>query len=392
MSYRFLILALSLSLAACSAPPSSPGGSATPSPAGSPTAAPLPSNSPPVGEPFPEFDPLVRTVAGDGTAGHQDAADARQGRLDVPTGMVVIRGDTYIADSANHRIRRLTYDGALETVVGTGDRGNNGDGTNGPMLMLDTPYKVTADEATGNVFFSELGGNLVRCFDITQRVITIAGGGDFLPDVGTSMRGTYVQLAEPAGLDFDSAGELYVAERGGHRILRISPDWMVTVVAGTGFPGFAGDDGQALDAEFDRPSDVFVDDRDNLYIADTGNHRIRRIGVDGTVSTVAGTGVAGDAGDGGLATEAQLNHPTGISMDAFGNLYIADSENHRIRQVRPDGTLITIAGQIFGGFGGDGELPARARFNIPTGIAVAPWGSLLVADRDNHRVREFGIP
>lgn len=390
MPYRRLLLALSLTLAACSSPPS------TPEPQPSPTVPPpvvRPVSTPPPGTtPVTANDPFVWTVAGNGSPGFQDAEEGHQGMLHAPTGMVVIRGDTYIADSANHRIRRLTYDGVLETAVGTGERGNNGDGTNGSLLKLDTPFKVTADEATGNVFFTELGGNLIRCIDISRRILTIAGGGDYLPDAGTSMRGVYIQLSEPAGLSFDSAGELYVAERGGHRILRISPDWMVTVVAGTGVPGSSGDDGQALDAEFRQPTDIFVDDQDNLYIADAGNHKIRRIGTDGTVTTVAGTGVAGGEGDGGLATEAQLNNPTGVTIDAFGNLYIADSGNHRIRQVQPDGTIVTVAGSIFGGFGGDGELPSQAQFNIPYGVAVAPGGVLLVADRDNHRLRQFMLP
>jgi len=391
MTHRSLLLALSLTLAACSSPPSTPATGSGPTPP--PDAAAKPVATPPPGTtPVTVSDPYVWTVAGNGTPGFLDAALGHQGKLNAPTDMVVIRGDTYITDSANHRIRRLTYDGALETVVGTGERGYNGDGTNGRILKLDTPFKVTADEATGNVFFSELGGNLIRCIDISQRIITIAGGGDYLPDAGTSMRGVYVQLSEPAGLDFDSAGDLYVAERGGHRILRIAPDWMVTVVAGTGVPGFGGDDGQALDAEFHQPTDIYVDDHDNLYVADTGNHRIRRIGNDGTVTTVAGTGVAGGEGDGGIATEAQLNQPTGVSMDAFGNLYIADSGNQRIRQVQPDGTIVTIAGSIFGGYGGDGKLPSQAQFNIPFGVSVAPGGVLLVADRDNHRLRQFLLP
>lgn len=391
MPINRLFLALSLLLAACSSPPNAPSNpSGTPAPG---RTAPPPSAPPGFGEmPAPVNDPYVRTVAGNGSAGFGDAEAGAQGMLNAPTGMVVVRGSTYIADSANHRIRKLSYEGELSTVVGTGVRGSNGDGSNGRGLMLDTPFKVTADEASGNVFFTEIGANLIRCIDISGRIITVAGGGDLLPDVGITLRGAYVRLMEPAGLSFDSAKQLYVAERGGHRILRLSQEWGVTVVAGSGSPGFAGDDAQALDAEFDQPSDVFVDDRDNLYIADTGNHRIRRIGADGTVSTVAGTGVPGDAGDGGVATEAQLNRPTGVAIDAFGNLYIADSGNHRIRQVRPDGTLVTVAGSAFGGFGGDGELPSHARFNIPFGVAVSPTGSLLVADRDNHRVREFMLP
>lgn len=392
MPTRRLLLAVSLALAACSAPPPSSGPPPVPSPSTVPTVTKPVPTPPPGTTPVAPSDPFVWTVAGNGTPGFLDAEEGHMGMLNAPTGVVVIRGDTYITDSANHRIRRLTYDGLLETVVGTGERGYNGDGTNGRALKLDTPFKVTADEATGNVFFSELGANLIRCIDITQRIITIAGGGDYLPDAGTSMRGAYVQLSEPAGLAFDSAGELYVAERGGHRILRISQDWMVTVVAGTGVPGSGGDAGQALDAEFNQPTDVYVDSQDNLYIADTGNHRIRRISSDGTVTTVAGTGIAGSEGDGGPATQAQLNQPTGITMDAFGNLYIADSGNHCIRQVQVDGTITTIAGSIFGGFAGEGELPAQARFNLPYGVSVAPSGVLLVADRDNHRLRQFLLP
>lgn len=388
MTRRILPLALSLLLAACSAPPSGSQGGPAPTPDPKPTATPKPPDPAPV----TENDPYVWTVAGNGTAGFLDHADARAGMLKEPTDAVVIRGDTVIADALNHRIRRLTHDGKLQTLVGTGTRGENGDGPDGQKIMLDMPFKVTADEATGNIFFSELGNHLIRIIDISGRVMTIAGGGDYLPDVGTSLRGVYVQLAEPAGLAFDSRGELYVAERGGHRILRINKDWMVTVVAGTGFPGDWGDGLQALDAAFSHPTDVALDDFDNLYVADTGNHRIRKIGADGQVSTVAGTGIPGDSGEGGPGTEAQLNAPTGVAVDAFGNVYIVDSGNHRIRQLRPDGTLVTLAGQPFGGYGGEGELPAVARFNIPFGVSVSPSGTLLVADRDNHRLREFMLP
>lgn len=393
MAIRSLFLALSLTLAACSAPPSTSGPhpGTTPAPNAQPSSP--PSVTPPPGTtPVNPSDPFVWTVAGNGVPGFLDAEQGVDGMIKAPTGMVVIRGDTYLADSGNHRIRRLTHDGRLETAVGNGQRGYNGDGPDGSALMLDQPFKVTADEATGNVFFSELGSNLIRCIDITQRIVTIAGGGEYLPDVGTSMRGVYVQLSEPAGLDFDSTGELYVAERGGHRILRISRDWMVTVVAGIGVPSFGGDEGQALEAMFDQPTDVYVDDQDNVFVADTGNHRIRKIATDGTVSTIAGNGLAGGEGDGGLAVEAQLNSPTGVTMDAFGNLYIADSGNHRIRQVSPEGLITTVAGSIFGGFGGDGGLPSEAQFNIPYGVATAPGGVLLVADRDNHRIRQFMVP
>lgn len=396
-SFWTLGLACTLGLLGCASPApvaTAPEVASTPAPvrqappATSPSAAPIQEAPPPI----EARASIVQTLAGDGTAGLGDAEDATTGRLNAPTGIAIVRGDTYIADSLNHCLRRLSYDGALSTVIGTGVRGYNGDGANGRSLQLDTPYKVAVDEATGNVFFSEMGNHLVRCIDISGRVLTVAGGGSYLPEHGVSLRGVDVQLQAPTGLCFDIRGQIYVAERGANRIIRLSYDWSATVMAGKGTAGDSGDGMEADLAEFNAPTDVAIDSQENLYIADTGNHKIRRISPEGFVSTVAGTGIAGYSGDGGPGTQAQLDTPTGLATDIEGNLYIADSKNHRIRQLRPDGTIVTLAGGAFGGFGGDGQAPAEARFNVPTGLTVSPEGMLKVADRDNHRIRSFNLP
>jgi sugar lactone lactonase YvrE len=214
---------------------------------------------------------------------------------------------------------------------------------------------------------------------------TIAGSGKD----GNAAQGAAVAspLGFPRGMAYDASGALLLTDSKNHVIVQIRPDGTLTVVAGTGRQGYTGDGGLATAAEFNAPESVIADTAGNVYIADTGNHRIRKVDPSGNVSTIVGTGAPGNAGDNGPATAAQLRQPRGLALDTNGNLYIADTGNHRIRELRTDGTLIAIAGTGAEGNDGDGALATAATLESPAALTLTTDGSLLIADTAARRIR-----
>jgi DNA-binding beta-propeller fold protein YncE len=229
-------------------------------------------------------------------------------------------------------------------------------------------------------------------------ITAVAGTGveGLAGDGGPAAR---AQLALPAGLALDGAGHLYVADAGNNRVRKISPERIITTIAGSGPTGylrggFGGDGGPATEAELNTPTAVIVAPDGAVLIADARNNRVRRIAPDGTIATLAGNGTEGFRGDGGPAADAELDFPSGLALDAAGSLYIADTDNHRVRRVTPDGTIATIAGSgptgyLRGGFGGDGRPATAARLWRPFGLALDAAGSLYIADGFNNRVRRL---
>ena len=215
------------------------------------------------------------------------------------------------------------------------------------------------------------------------RIDTFAG----LPELGDNGPATDARLATPTGVAVDGAGNLYIADSRNHRIRKVDSSGTITTIAGTGELGFGGDGGPATDARLAFPTDVAVDGAGNLHIADSRNHRIRKVDSSGTITTIAGTGELGFGGDGGPATDARLAFPTDVAVNGAGNLYIADSRNHRIRKVDSSGTITTIAGSGEPGFSGDGGPATDARLARPNGVAVDDAGNVYIADTDNHRIR-----
>ena len=333
----------------------------------------------------------ITTIAGAGGAGFSgDGGPAVEAQLSVLRGVAVDgAGNLFIADTTNHRIRRVDPSGTITTIAGTGEPGFGGEGGPAADAQLNLPYGVAVDGA-GNLFIADAWNNRIRRVDPSGTITTFAGPGriDFGPDeIGDDGPAADAFLFLPSDVAVDAAGSLFIADSGNHRIRRVDPSGIITTFAGTGKPGFSGDHGPAVQGRLNRPQGVAADSAGNLFIADSRNHRIRRVNPSGTITTFAGTGDPGFSGDHGPAVAMKLRQPEGVAVDGAGNLFIADRRNNRIRRVDPSGTLTTIAGTGESGFSGDGGLAAEARLASPGGLAVDSAGNLFIADSLNRRVR-----
>lgn len=221
-----------------------------------------------------------------------------------------------------------------------------------------------------------------------QNISTVAGTGTS-GFAGDAAAATAAQLNSPGGIALDIAGNLYIADVNNNRVRKVTPAGVISTIAGNGTAGFAGDGGAATAAQLKRPSHVAVDGSGNVYITDGDNARIRKVTASGTISTYAGNGSLGFAGDGGPATAGKLYQPAAICLDASGNLYIADGFNQRIRKVDAAGMLSTVAGKGTYGFSGDGGPAINAEFNGTVGLARDAAGNIFVADKTNNRIRKI---
>ena len=317
----------------------------------------------------------------------RDNGPATDARLDNPYGVALDgAGNLYFADQGNHRIRKVDAAGVITTIAGTGEQGFGGDGSPATDARLYAPQDVAVD-AAGNLYIADRNNHRIRKVDSAGVISTIAGTGEpgFAGDGGPAVQ---AQLNYPRDVATDAAGNLYFVDLGNHRIRKVDSSGVITTIAGTGERGFGGDGGPATDARLSLPHGVAVDSDGNLFIADLSNHRIRKVDSAGVISTIAGTGEVGFGGDGGPATDAQLSFPYGVALDAAGNLYFTDSRNHRIRKVDSAGVISTIAGTGERGFGGDGGPAVQAQFTYPRGIAADSAGNLFIADWLNHRIRK----
>lgn len=342
---------------------------------------------------FPQTSEVTRfstitTIAGNGIAsGSGDGGPALDATLHTPADMAVdSSGNVYVADAFNHRIRRIAADGAITTVAGTGEVGDDGDGGPAGDARLRTPLSVALG-ADGTLYIADTYNHRIRMVSTEGIISTIAGTGDsgFSGDGGP---GVEALLSYPTGVAVAGDGALYIADTRNHRIRRLAADGTITTVAGTGAAGYSGDGGPATLARLHSPRGVAVSDAGLLYIVDRENRRIRMVNADGRISTVAGTGSSGFNGDRGDATSATLRAPYGVAVDGQGNLFIADTFNHRIRKVSPDGRIDTVAGSALFGFSGDGWAAGQAALHYPLGVAVDIAGNLYVADSFNHRIRK----
>lgn len=328
-------------------------------------------------------DGLIVTAAGtsEGFSGDGGAATAAQ--LNNPYAVWVdAAGNIFITDTDNHRIRKVTAaDGRINTIVNSsGSAGYSGDGLAATNAQIDWPTGVTV-KSSGEVIISDTNNSCLRQVDIMNNISTLpmtAGPGLNLPDGVAS----YYDTAQNRLF-------LYIADQDNHRIRRLDMVTnMIVTVAGRGSAGFSGDGGPATAAELNGPSGVAVDASGNIFVADTDNHRIRKFTVGGTISTVAGTGETGYNAE-GTAIVKRVWSPEGVATDTAGNVYVADTNNHRIRKFTVGGDISTVAGMGIAGLSGDGGAATLAAINAPQGVWVDASGNIFIADTGNHRIRKI---
>ena len=326
---------------------------------------------------------IITTVAGGGPKNPGDGGQATNASLYYPNDVAVdASGNLFIADSYGNVIRKVDTNGIITTVAGGGPDypGDGGPATN---ASLDWPSGVAVD-ASGNLFIADSYSNVIRKVDTNGIITTVAGGGnDGLGDGGAA---TNASLYYPNGVAVDASGNLFIADTGNNVIRKVDTNGFITTVAGGG-PDYPGDGGPATNASLVWPSGVAVDASGNLFIADSYGSVICKVDTNGSITTVAGGGKDG-LGDGGAATNASLDWPSGVAVDASGNLFIADTDNNVIRQVDRNGIITTVAGNGIPNYSGDGGPAANASLCNPNGVAVDTSGNLFIADSCNGRIRE----
>jgi uncharacterized protein (TIGR03437 family) len=348
-------------------------------------------------------DRSVVPVAGTGVAGSGgDGGPATAAQFSATDLTVDSRGNLYIADTGSYAIRKITTDGIISKVA-QGDAPVTVDGSDNLYFFLrdGTLQRLSPDgriesvatvpnasglavDPSGKIFVS-VGGRLYALEDSgsTRMIAGCYCFGDGVPI-------QWAAILSAVGMVRDAANNLYFSDASNHTIRRMTPDGITTIFAGTGDPAFGGDGGPARLASLSSPSGLAADQAGNIYVADTGNHRIRKIGTDGVIQTVAGSGVGGGfSGDGGLAVAARIALPDGVAVDGTGNIYIADTANHRIRRVKTDGTIETIAGSDNYGTSGDGGPASQALLINPTSLVFDADDNLVFTDSSAHMVRRI---
>lgn len=353
-------------------------------------------------------DSIITTVAGASWQFRGDGKPAVDAALGEILGVATdSSGNVFASDNGNHIVVKISPDGVLTVVAGNGiNRFSGGDG--GPATSAAMDPKGIAVGPDGSLYIVDWLHNYIRKVGLDGIITTIAGkgiptgiidgeGGDPFDDLGDGGRATSASLNYPEGLAVDAVGNIYINDAGNRLIRKVSLDGIITTIAGNGCTSsevgggcFSGDGGPATDASFNSPAGIAVDAAGNLYIADTSNDRVRKVGLDGIITTFAGDGTsdACSSGDGGPAANAQVCAPNGVDVDSVGNVYISTSI-HRIYKISPDGILTTVAGIGGGdGFSGDGGPATAAQLGNPRDVAVGDGGNFYIADQSNKRVRE----
>ncbi|MCL2723525.1 MAG: NHL repeat-containing protein [Polyangiaceae bacterium] len=330
---------------------------------------------------------VVSTLAGTGAGGAVDGPSS-QATFSDPVGIAIGPDNSlYVTDQVNNKIRKIAVDGTVSTYAGTGA---DGDLTDGPCetATFYYPWGIAVDTA-GNVYVADRYHNAIRKITPTPCEVTTLVGGTWIDDDVRDM----ASLSNPMGLTVDGSGNVFVADSGNNKIRKVDPNGKVTTIAGTGTAGSTN--GPTSSATFNHPAGIAVDTNGTLYVGGDSTHDIRKITTDGQVTLLAGSGAYGPVID-GTGTDAALANPYGIAFDADGNLLVADTNNYVVRKVTPDGKVTTIAGQreaytnkgVMGDTDGPGD---TAAFGSPVGIAVDSNGVIYVTDSFFGKIRKIEL-
>lgn len=334
---------------------------------------------------------IITTVAGNGTNGYSgDGGMAIHAKLSNPDAVAVdAQGNLFIADYGNNVIRKVNASGVISTVAGNRTNGYSGDGGAAIQAKLNSPTGVAVD-SLDNLFIADYGNGVIRKVNANGIITTAVGGGtnsgtDGLGDGGSA---TNASLSNPLDVAMDDADNLFIADTYNQRIRKVDTYNIITTVAGDGTYAYQGDGGPATNASLSDPPGVAVDAFGNLFILDNEDCMVREVNTNGIITTVAGNFYFGYSGDGGTATDASLHNPLGAAADSYGNLFIADTDNQRIRKVDTNDIITTVAGNGITGYSGDGGVPTSASLNGPSGVALDVDNNLFIADGGNNVIRK----
>jgi trimeric autotransporter adhesin len=337
---------------------------------------------------------IITTVAGDSLPGYSgDGGAATATELNAPCGVAVdAKGNIYIADQSNYRVRKIDTNGVISTFAGNGIQRYSGNGGPATAAELAYPVSVTVD-FMGNVFIADEYNDVIWKVD-TNGIIWVFAGRGYAGYLGNGSLATGAELDNPCGVVVDDSGNVYIADSYNHEIRKVDTSGIISDFAGNGYyhsytlGGYSGDGGPATDAELSGPTDVVMDDSGNFFIADYYNQRIRMVNTNGIITTVAGDSVRGYSGDGGAATSAELYKPYGVAT-SLGNLYIVDQGSERIRMVNSSGIISTIIGNGIEDYFGDGGPATAAELHYPTQMAIDASNNIYFADQYNNVIRKI---
>ena len=298
------------------------------------------------------------------------------------------RGNIYISHRSQNRIRKLSPNGTITTIAGNGIAGFSGDGVPALKSSLNFPAGLAFDK--GNLYVADRNNHRIRKIDSKGIISTVAGTGipECCNDNGLAVE---AHLHFPSDIDVDTEGNLYISDRSNNRIRKVNSDGIITTMAGLGKPGYGGDFGPADKALLKYPFGISLDNKGNFYIADRGNNRVRKIDQRGIITTIAGNGTHSFGGDYGPANQSSLAFPTDVTVDSLGTVYIADRNNNRVRKIDRLGVITTLMGSSQTEFNGDNEISAETTLHLPFALALNGEDRLLVVDRNHFRVREVRL-